>query len=71
MAVWASSLSFSPAAEPRLKFGPGTAGIVEYPVRGRQVSARFVEVPGIEGVADFFALPEVEQSMEVLGGRSA
>ncbi|HKC83560.1 MAG TPA: metallophosphoesterase [bacterium] len=70
MAVWAPSLSFSPAAEPHLKFGPGTAGIVEYSVRGRQVGARFVEVPGIEGVADFFTLPEVEQSMEALGRRS-
>jgi len=71
IAVWAPSLSFSPAAEPYLKFGPGTAGIVEYSVRGRQVGARFVEVPGIEGVADFFTLPEVEQSMEALGRRSA
>jgi 3',5'-cyclic AMP phosphodiesterase CpdA len=71
MTVWAPSLSFSPAAEPRLKFGPGTAGIVEYSVRGRQVGARFVDVPGIEGVADFFTLPEVEQSMEALGRRSA
>lgn len=71
MAVWAPSLSFSPAAEPHLKFGPGTAGIVEYSVSGRHVGARFVEVPGIEGVADFFTLPEVEQSMEALRRRSA
>ena len=71
MAVWAPSLSFSPAAESHLKFGPGTAGIVEYSVSGRQVDARFVEVPGIEGVADFFTLPEVEQSMEALRRRSA
>jgi hypothetical protein len=33
--------------------------------------ARFVEVPGIEGVADFFALPEVQQSVESLGRTSA
>jgi 3',5'-cyclic AMP phosphodiesterase CpdA len=71
MTVWAPSLSFSPAAEPHLKFGPGTAGIVEYSVRGRQVGARFVEVPGIKGVADFFTLPEVEPSLEALGRRSA
>jgi len=71
MTVWAPSLSFSPPAEPHLKFGPGTAGVVEYSVRGRQVGARFVEVPGIEGVADFFTLPEAEQSMEALGRRSA
>ena len=71
MAVWAPSLSFSPAAEPHLGFGPGRAGIVEYSVRGRHVDARFVEVPGIEGVADFFTLPEVEQSMESLGRTSA
>lgn len=71
MAVWAPSLSFSPAAEPHLKFGPGTAGIVEYAVRGHQVVARFVEVPGIEGVSDFFALPEAQQSMEALGRQPA
>jgi len=71
MAVWAPSLSFSPPAEPDLKFGPGTVGIVEYSVRGRQVGARFVEVPGIEGVADFFTLPEAAQSMEALGRKSA
>jgi 3',5'-cyclic AMP phosphodiesterase CpdA len=66
MTVWAPSLSFSPPADPDLKFGPGTAGIVEYSVRGHQVSARFVEVPGIEGAADFFALPEARQSMDAL-----
>jgi 3',5'-cyclic AMP phosphodiesterase CpdA len=71
MAVWAPSLSFSPAAEPDLKFGPGAAGIVEYSVHGRQVGARFVEVPGITGVADFSALPEARQSMEALGRRPA
>lgn len=71
MAVWAPSLSFSPAAEPHLKFGPGRAGIVEYSVRGRHGDARFAEVPGIESVADFFALPEVERSMESLGRTSA
>ena len=71
IAVWAPSLSFSPAAEPHLKFGPGTAGIVEYSIRGRQVGVRFVEVPGIEGVAEFLTLPEVEQSMEALDRRSA
>lgn len=67
MTVWAPSLSFAPAAEPRLKFGPGTAGIVEYSIHGDQAGARFVEVPGIEGAADFAALPEVEQSMAALG----
>lgn len=71
MTVWAPSLSFSPSAEPRLKFGPGTAGVVEYTIRGRRIGARFVEVPGIEGVADFLALPEVEQSIEALERRSA
>jgi 3',5'-cyclic AMP phosphodiesterase CpdA len=71
MAVWAPSLSFSPPAEPHLKFGPGTAGIVEYTVRGRQVDARFVEVPGIQGAADFFTLPEAEQAMQALSQRSA
>jgi hypothetical protein len=69
--ISAPSLSFSPAAEPHLKFGPGTAGIVEHSIRGRQVGVRFVEVPGIEGVAEFLTLPEVEQSMEALGRRSA
>lgn len=59
------------AAGPHLKFGPGRAGIVEYSVRGRHVDARFVEVPGIEDAADFFALPEIEQSMESLGRTSA
>jgi 3',5'-cyclic AMP phosphodiesterase CpdA len=69
MAVSAPSLCFSPLAEPDLKFGPGSAGIVEYSVRGGHVDARFVEVPGIEGVADFFTLPEAEQSMAALGRR--
>jgi 3',5'-cyclic AMP phosphodiesterase CpdA len=69
MTVWAPSLSFSPAAQPELKFGPGTAGIVEYSVRGEQVDARFVEVPGIEGAADFFTLPEAEQSLAALDRR--
>jgi 3',5'-cyclic AMP phosphodiesterase CpdA len=71
MAVWAPSLSFSPAAEPKLKMGPGTAGIVEYSIRGRQVDARFLQVPGIEGVADFAILPEVEQTLQALGGGPA
>ena len=71
MAVWAPSLSFSPPAEPKLQFGPGTVGLVEYTIRGRQVTVRFVEVPGIEGVADFFTLPEAEQSMAALGLRPA
>lgn len=71
MTVWAPSLSFSPPAEPELKFGPGTAGIVEYSVRGHQVDARFIEVPGVEGVADFFTLPEAGLSMEALARRSA
>ena len=71
MTVWAPSLSFSPAAEPHLKFGPGTAGVVEYSVRDGQIGARFIEVPGIEGVADFFTLPEAEQSMQALSRRSA
>jgi 3',5'-cyclic AMP phosphodiesterase CpdA len=69
MVVWAPSLSFSTAAEPRFKFGPGTAGIVEYSIRGEQVEARFVEVPGIEGAADFAALPEVERSLEAVDRR--
>jgi 3',5'-cyclic AMP phosphodiesterase CpdA len=66
-AVWAPSLCFSPPAEPDLKFGPGSAGIVEYSVHGGHVDARFVEVPDIGGVADFFTLPEAEQSMTALG----
>jgi 3',5'-cyclic AMP phosphodiesterase CpdA len=71
MAVWAPSLSFAPAAEPHLKFGPGTAGIVEYSVRGDRVDARFVAVPGIEGAADFSELPEVQESMAALSRESA
>ena len=71
MAVWAPSLAFSTPAEPRLKFGPGTAGIVEYSIRGRRVDVRFVKVPGIEGAEDFSALPEVQQSLEALERRSA
>jgi 3',5'-cyclic AMP phosphodiesterase CpdA len=71
MTVWAPSLSFAPAAEPRLKFGPGTAGIVEYSVRGDHVDARFVAVPGIEGAADFSELPEVQESMTALSQKSA
>jgi 3',5'-cyclic AMP phosphodiesterase CpdA len=70
MAVWAPSLSFSPPAEPELKFGPGTAGIVEYSIRGDRVDTRFVTVPGIEGATDFSALPEVQQSMAALGRNS-
>jgi 3',5'-cyclic AMP phosphodiesterase CpdA len=71
LTVWAPSLSFSPAAEPDLKFGPGTAGIVEYSIRGHQVDARFVQVPGISGTGDFLALPEARQSMEALARRPA
>lgn len=70
-AVWAPSLAFSTPAEPDLKFGPGTAGVVEYSIHGRRVDARFVKVPGIEGAADFFALPEAQQSLEALERRSA
>lgn len=71
MAVWAPSLAFAPAAEPDLKFGPGTSGVVEYTIRGRAIEARFVQVPGIEGVADIFALPEVERSLEAIDRRPA
>ena len=71
MAVWAPSVAFSTPAEPQLKFGPGTAGIVEYSIRGRRVDARFVRVPGIEGAADFSALPEAQQSLEALERRFA
>jgi len=71
MTVWAPSLSFSPAAEPDLKFGPGAAGIVEYSIRGHPVDARFVQVPGISGTGDFLALPEARQSMEALTRRPA
>jgi 3',5'-cyclic AMP phosphodiesterase CpdA len=71
MSVWAPSLSFSPPEEPDLKLGPGTAGIVEYSVRGDQVDARFVTVPGIDGVADFATLPETQRSLESLGQGSA
>jgi 3',5'-cyclic AMP phosphodiesterase CpdA len=71
MTVWGPSLSFSPPADPHLKLGPGTAGVVEYSIRGREVSARFAAVPGIEGVADFTTLPEAEQSMAALGRMSA
>ena len=69
MAVSAPSLCFSPPAEPDLKFGPGTAGIVEYSVRGGHVDVRFAEVPGIEGAADFFTLPEAGQSLAALRPR--
>jgi 3',5'-cyclic AMP phosphodiesterase CpdA len=71
MTVWAPSLCFAPAAEPDLGFGPGTAGIVEYSVRGDQVDARFVQVPGISGIGDFLALPEGRQSMQTLARRPA
>jgi 3',5'-cyclic AMP phosphodiesterase CpdA len=71
MAVWAPSLAFATAAEPQLKFGPGTAGVVEYLIRGRRVDARFVEVPGIEGAPDFFALPEAQRSLAALERRGA
>ena len=70
IAVWAPSLAFSTPAEPQLKFGPGTAGIVEYSIRGRRVDTRFVKVPGIEGAADFSALPEVRRSLEALERRA-
>lgn len=71
MSVWAPSLSFSPPAAPDLELGPGTAGIVEYSIRDASVDARFVTVPGIEGAADFFTLPEAKHSMEALDQRSA
>ena len=71
MTVWAPSLAFATEAEPELKFGPGTAGVVEYLVRGSQVEARFVTVPGIEGAADFFALAEAQQSLAALDRRGA
>ena len=71
MAVWAPSLAFATEAEPELKFGPGTAGIVEYLIRGPRVEARFVQVPGIEGAADFFALPEAQRSLAALERREA
>jgi Calcineurin-like phosphoesterase len=70
MTVWAPSLAFATEAEPELKFGPGTAGIVEYLIQGPRVDARFVKVPGIEGAADFFALPEARQSLAALERRS-
>jgi 3',5'-cyclic AMP phosphodiesterase CpdA len=65
-AVWAPSLSFSPPAYPELNFGPGTAGIVEYAVHGDEVDVRFVSVPAVEGAADFYLLPEVQESVEAL-----
>lgn len=71
MTVWAPSLSFATPAEPRLKFGPGLSGVVEYSIRGDQVGARFVEVPGIEGATDFSALPEVAQTLDALDRRPA
>ena len=71
MTVWAPSLAFATEAEPELKFGPGTAGVVEYLVSGSQVEARFVTVPGIEGAADFFALGEAQQSLAALDRRGA
>lgn len=66
MSVWAPSLSFAPAAEPGLNFGPGTSGVVEYTIRGRHVDARLVTVPGIEGAADIFALREIQRTMAEL-----
>lgn len=69
MTVWAPSLCFAPAAEPDLKFGPGTAGVVEYSVCGSRVDARYVAVPGVQGIADFFTLPEAKQSLEALDRR--
>ena len=69
MTVWAPSLCFAPAAEPDLKFGPGTAGVVEYSVCGSRVDARYVAVPGVRGIADFFTLPEAKQSLEALDRR--
>jgi 3',5'-cyclic AMP phosphodiesterase CpdA len=71
MSVWAPSLSFAPAAEPDLDFGPGTSGVVEYTIAGRHVDARLVRVPGIEGAADIFALPEIRQTLDALDGRPA
>ena len=71
MTVWAPSLAFATEAEPELRFGPGTAGVVEYLVRGSRVEARFVTVPGIEGAADFFALGEAQQSLAALDRRGA
>jgi 3',5'-cyclic AMP phosphodiesterase CpdA len=71
LAVWAPSLAFATEAEPELKFEPGTAGIVEYEIRGPRVDVRFVKVPGIEGAADFFALPEAKQSLAALEQKEA
>jgi 3',5'-cyclic AMP phosphodiesterase CpdA len=70
LTVWAPSLSFAPAAQPHLKFGPGLSGVVEYSVRGDQVDARFVAVPGIEGVADFAPQPAAQQTLAALSRKS-
>ena len=71
LAVWAPSLAFATQAEPELKFEPGIAGVVEYRIRGPRVDVRFVQVPGIEGAADFFALPEAQRSLAALESRGA
>jgi 3',5'-cyclic AMP phosphodiesterase CpdA len=71
MSVWAPSLSFAPGAEPGLNFGPGTSGVVEYTIEGRHVDARLVPVPGIEGAADIFALPEIQQTLDLLDAKPA
>ncbi len=71
LSVWAPSLSFAPAADPELNFGPGTSGVVEYTIRGQEVDARLVTVPGIEGAADLWALPGLQRSMEAIGRASA
>jgi 3',5'-cyclic AMP phosphodiesterase CpdA len=71
LSVWAPSLSFAPAADPEVNFGPGTSGVVEYTIRGQEVDARLVTVPGVEGATDLFALPEVQRSMEAIDRKSA
>jgi 3',5'-cyclic AMP phosphodiesterase CpdA len=71
LSVWAPSLSFAPAAEPEVNFGPGASGVVEYTIRGQEVDARLVTVPGIKGARDMFALPELQRAMEALDGKPA
>jgi hypothetical protein len=44
---------------------------VEYSVCGSRVGARYVAVPGVEGIADFFTLPEAKLSLEALGRRGS
>jgi 3',5'-cyclic AMP phosphodiesterase CpdA len=62
--VWAPSLTFAPNAEPEHGFGPGESGVVEYVVDDDTVEARFRTIPGVQGSADFYSMPEVGPSLD-------